>query len=108
MSNKANWFREGGATATVVVPTAAEGVIKEEAKAAIEKDIGPKYTLTKVIENPGQPVMAAILSKTLLKRNNCGRPLCPLKYQEKGCKEKCFKESITYQATCRLCREKTN
>ena len=104
--SKTNWFREGGATATVAVPTTAESVVKNEATEAVKKDKGPKLTMTKVVENPGLPVMAAILSKKLLKRSNCGRPLCPLKHLEKGCKENCYKESITYQATCKICREK--
>ena len=39
-------------------------------------------------------------------RQHCGSPNCPLMWMREGCQNKCHKESITYQTTCKLCRDK--
>ena len=44
------------------------------------------------------------MSKGVFKRKNCGRKMCPMK-SEKGCREKCYDENITYQSKCKLCKK---
>ena len=90
-------------TATVAVPTTDEGKVKNKVVEAIKKVQGPKNTMTKVIENPGQPVMTALMSKNIFKRMNCACEFCPLKWKDSECRDDCYKENITYQATCNLC-----
>ena len=89
----------------VAVPTTANSKVKDEASNAISKAPGPRYTGTKVVENPGLSVMAGVSGKGVFKRKNCGRAKCPLKYNEKGCKEICYKENITYQGSCKICKQ---
>ena len=103
---KSNWFKSDGITATVTIPATKDGVLKDIINKVIMKAPGPKYTGTKILERPGKPIMNCLTTKKILKRPNCGRKECPLTWKEEGCREECFKESITYQARCQLCIER--
>ena len=51
------------------------------------------------------PIMADLMSSNPFPRPNCGRKTCPLKWMKDGCKTRCYKENINYQASCLKCRE---
>ena len=39
-------------------------------------------------------------------RQTCARSLCPWVAQGEDCRERCFREGVTYSARCRRCRSK--
>ena len=62
----------------------------------------PKGTSVLVLERPGATIMSGIAKNNPFPRNTCGRATCPFGPQD--CREKCYKENITYQAVCERCR----
>ena len=94
IKNKSNWYREGGFTATLSIPTTSGDKLITSVKEAIKREPGPKYTKTKLIQSPGMPIMADLTSSNPFPRPNCGRKTCPLNWMKYGCKTRCYKENI--------------
>jgi hypothetical protein len=105
ISNKATWFRKGGFTATLTVPTTKDSTLVNSTRRALDVAPGPSHTKVKVLERPGVPIMRGISVSNPFPRLNCGRDRCPLKWMKDGCKDKCYVENITYQAHCTRCRD---
>jgi hypothetical protein len=72
---------------------------------AVESNQGPTHTKVKVLERPGATVLNGLVRSNPFPRASCGRPTCPLSWMKGGCQEKCYAESVTYQAHCTRCRE---
>ena len=99
--DKATWFRKTGATATLTVPHTPNSELSRMLRMKI-MGTGPKGTSVLVLERPGATIMSGIAKNNPFPRNTCGRATCPFGPQD--CREKCYKENITYQAVCERCR----
>jgi hypothetical protein len=105
VSNKGTWFRKGGYTATYTVPATRDSTLVLSTRQALERTTGPDHTKVKVLERPGVSILSGLVKSNPFPRQNCGRHNCPLDWMKGGCQEKCFAESITYQAHCTRCRK---
>ena len=101
--NKATWFRQEGATATLMVPWTPDSALAKGLRKVLESTEGPKGTKVKIVEKPGLKVTAMVQSTKNFKRLSCGRLKCPLKDSEHGCRDTCFMESVIYMGQCNLC-----
>ena len=101
--NKATWFRQEGATATLMVPWTPDSALAKGLRKVLESTEGPKGTKVKIVEKPGLKVTAMVQSTKNFKRLSCGRLKCPLKDSEHGCRDTCFMESVVYMGQCNLC-----
>ena len=88
----------------MTIPTTTNDSMVIAVRKALTVASGPKHTMTKIIEKPGIPIMAGLTKGNPFPRTSCNRPCCPLKWMKNNCMTRCFRESITYQASCRRCR----
>ena len=51
IKDKANWFREGGFTATLTIPTTTNDTLVIAVRKALTVASGPRHTKTKILEN---------------------------------------------------------
>ena len=104
-TDKSTWFRKGGYTNTLAVPVTPGGSLAEMVKKFLEKCPAPGKTKTKVVERGGRSVRSELVRNNPFPRSSCGRSACPLKWQQGGCQDKCYKEQIGYAGHCRRCRD---
>ena len=96
--DKSNWFRDKGATTTLMVPATNRSVLARTIRSALI-GTGPIGTSVKVIEKPGPSIVSGLIRNNPFPRTHCGRELCPLE----NCQDKCAVENVTYRADCMLC-----
>ena len=51
--NKSTWFRDGGDTATLMVPCTPGSALAKELREVLKRNPGPKGTQVRVVERPG-------------------------------------------------------
>ena len=98
-----NWFRKGGITTTLTVPTTPAGKLASMVKEGLARCIPPGRTCTKVFEGGGRSVRNVLGNSNPFRRAMCGRPDCPLADNQGGCKEMCYQENIGYVGKCTRC-----
>ena len=103
-STKANWFRRGGVTTTLSVPTTYGGKLAAVVKMGLERCIPPGRTCTKVLEGGGRSVKSVLGRTNPFPRATCGRLDCPLADDQGGCREKCYSEHVGYVGECTRCQ----
>ena len=68
-------------------------------------NVRPGRCRTKVLQGGGVSVHSHLVRTNPFPRRSCGRPDCLLdQYSDRGCKEKCYKESVGYCGTCSRCK----
>ena len=77
--NKATWFRQEGATATLMVPWTPDSSLAKGLRKVLESVEGPKGTKVKIVEKPGVKITAMVQNMRNFRRLSCGRLKCPLK-----------------------------
>ena len=102
--DKASWFRKGGTTGVLMVPSSARGRIKEKVEKILERMPGPKGQKMKVLEEPGPSIRQSVIKSDPNPNQVCGRSLCPLGRDDK-CHNKCYKEGVQYTIVCRRCND---
>ena len=104
-SLKDTWFRAGGYTSTLTVPSTPNGGLAEEVRKSLAKGRQPEQTNTKVIEDGGRSVRVGLIKSDQFPRETCNREDCPLcTGQERGKKGiSCDKENIGYEGECARC-----
>ena len=70
----------------------------------LEKCPAPGSTRTRVVERGGRNIRSQLVRSNPFPRKSCGRENCPLRWQEKGCQDKCSREQIGYLGHCQICR----
>ena len=90
---KSNWFRDKGATTTLMVPATDRSVIARTIRSALI-GTGPVGTSVKVIEKPGPSIVTGLIRNNPFPRTHCGRELCPLE----NCQDKCAIVNAPYRA----------
>ena len=103
-STKANWFRAGGVTTTITVPTTPGGLLATMVKKGLERCIPPGRTCTRVLEGGGRSVRSELAKPNPFPRPTCDRTDCPLAGSEDGCRERCYHEHVGYVGECTRCR----
>ena len=88
-----------------MVPATSGSELAKRLRLVVNSVPGPRGTSVKVVEKPGQPIMAGISSNNPFKQPECRRPNCPLVASEEDCLGRCAEEGITYKARCTLCEE---
>ena len=101
--DKGTWFRQMGATTTLMVPMTLNSRLAKTLREVIRTHQGPKGTVVKVVEKPGTPILAGLAPNNPFKQPSCPRDNCPL--PNGSCQGKCSQENILYKATCNLCLE---
>ena len=102
------WFREGGATSTLTVPSTPGGSLATEVKKNLSKGRQPKGTHTRVIEDGGRSVQVGLIQPNQFPREKCHRKDCLLCVQ-KGENEnntRCEASNIGYEGECNRCTER--
>ena len=102
--DKSTWFREMGATTTLVVPMSQNSRLAKNLREVIRKYPGPIVTSVKVVEKPGSKILAGIAVNDPFKNTDCNKENCPL--QNVGCRGYCSKKNIIYRATCNICHNR--
>ena len=105
-TNKGNWFRKTGDTATIFVPATIGSELAKGIRQVLLSNPGPVGTRTKVVEKPGKAIHCIRAKNNPFPRKVCHRENCPLKLAGKECREKCSKENIVYRATCSICTDR--
>ena len=103
-STKATWFRRGGVTTTLSVPTTVGGKLATMVKNGLERCLPPGRTLTKVLEGGGRSVRSVLGQTNPFPRSSCGRLDCPLAGDVAGCRERCYHEHVGYVGECTRCQ----
>ena len=96
-SDKASWFRDMGATATLMVPTTSGSMLARRLREVVIHHPGPKGTSLKVVEIPGKPLMSGIRRPPSDNRE-CHNTKCPLESSGQICNDQCRIENILYKA----------
>ena len=103
--DKATWYRGDGSTATITVPATQGSKLARMFRETIRLNPGPIGTKVKVVEQPGQQVMAGLGKNNPFPRKTCGREGCPLALSGQDCMETCMTEGILYTASCTRCTD---
>ena len=103
-TDKSNWFKKGGFTNTLTIPTTPGGKLASLVMKTLEKCPAPGGTKTKVVERGGRSVRSELVRSNPFPRTSCRRSNCPLKWMEGGCGDRCYREHIGYSGHCNLCR----
>ena len=98
--DKASWYRKDGSTATFTVPTTPGSEVAKRIRKTLLQSPGPTGTRVKVLEKPGQPIMAGLGRNNPFPRKSCGRQGCPLVVSGQDCLETCCSDGILYTAQC--------
>ena len=103
--NKATWFREGGATATIAIPCTPGSTLATQIRQVLQQHKGPVGTSIRVVERPGLKIVQELSKSNPNPRDNCSREDCPLALAGKRCREQCHSEGIVYLGECNICQE---
>ena len=76
-ATKSTWFRELGATATIKVPMTNNSALAKQLREVLVKFPGPKGTTTKVVEQPGIPILSGLSNSNPFKTIDCNKGQCP-------------------------------
>ena len=101
--DKATWFRDSGATATIMVPTTPGSALAKGLREVLRMEQGPKRTSVKVVERPGAAIHQGLARNNPFPRQHCHREDCPYAKAGSLCKEKCLSVGLVYKATCMKC-----
>ena len=99
------WFRKGGVTGILRVPSSNNERIKRAVEKVLREIPGPSGQYIKVLERPGPSIRASVMKNDPFPKNNCNRNNCPLTNSstDGSCKMKCYLEGANYTVTCREC-----
>ena len=103
-TNKATWFRAAGATTILMVPMTNNSTLAKNLRETIRQFPGPKGTVVKVVEKPGNPILAGLAPNDPFKSLQCPKEDCPI--TKKPCRGRCGIENIIYTATCNICEDR--
>ena len=103
---KADWFRKGGFTSVLNVPTTPGSELAGRVEEVLRSVPGPTGCRPRVQERPGRSVLAQLTTNTTFPRESCGRKYCPWVARGEACWERCFRENICYVAFCLKCRQR--
>ena len=78
-SSMADWFRKGGYTNSLAIPTTPGGRLAALVKETLERCPAPGSTRTKVVERGGRSVRSQLVRSNPFPRKSCGRENCPLR-----------------------------
>ena len=81
------------------------GSLAARVNKSLEKCPAPGKTKAKVVERGGRSVRSDLVRNNPFPRKSCGRRGCPLKWQQGGCQDRCYKEQIGSAGHCRRCRD---
>ena len=95
-SDKATWFRDMGATATLMVPTTTGSKLAKELRELVVRFPGPRGTSLKIVEKPGKSIMSSLTSKPVI--DTCHNPKCPIEASGNLCNNQCRTENVIYEA----------
>ena len=104
-TDKSTWFREMGATTTIMVPSTKDSTLAKRLREVVVRYPGPKGTVIKVMEKPGKPLMAG-LRPDPQENTECYRENCPLIRSGQECQNRCRVENILYTAHCTKCHDR--
>ena len=104
-AGKADWFRKTGASAVLTVPATEGGRLAEKVKEALAAAPNPSGCKTLVREQPGPSVKQALVRSNPKPRETCGRNLCPYARTGDKCRQRCYKDSISYMGRCLRCAD---
>ena len=104
--DKANWFRDGGATTTLTVPVTKRSELAKRLRLVVANSKGPRGTSVKVVEKPGPPLLQGIALSNPFMASKCHKGNCPLEETGSDCLGKCSLESVVYTAVCTHCEDK--
>ena len=76
-TDKSTWFREMGATTTIMVPSTKDSTLAKRLREVVVRCPGPKGTVIKVMEKLGRPLMTG-LRPDPQENSTCYRENCPL------------------------------
>ena len=103
-NDKATWFREKGATTTLMVPATTNSALAKRLRKEVANHAGPKGTSVKILERPGRPIFSTLRAKPT--EIECNNKNCPIVHSGKDCNNQCRQENILYSAHCTICRTK--
>ena len=98
-----DWFRKGGATGVLYIPSTEGEVLKKEVERVLAREVGPRKQKLKIVERPGPSVKQQLVRNNPFQRKGCNRLDCPLGGE--SCKDKCSIENIGYNISCSRCYE---
>ena len=70
--DKGTWFRQMGATTTPMVPMTLNSRLAKNLREVLWTNPGPKGTVVKVVEKPGNPILAGLAPNNPFKDPICG------------------------------------
>ena len=100
--DSSSWFRKGGITGIVNVPSSAKGRIKRKADYILRKMSAPRGQKMRTQERPGPSLKLGLVKNDPKPKIYCGRNNCPLA-QNTECKNRCYIESVDYSIACKRC-----
>ena len=103
-TSKDDWFKKGGFTNCLTIPTTPGGRLAALVRETLEKCPAPGSTRTRVVERGGRSIRSQLVRSNPFPRKTCGREKCPLTWQKRGCQDKCFREQVGYSGHCQTCR----
>ena len=103
--DKTNWFRNGGHTATIMVPTTPGSILAKGLRELLKENQGPIGTSTKVVERPGSTIHMGLAPNNPFPRINCHRTDCHYQVSSEKCGEKCLSVGILYTGACNIHQE---
>ena len=83
--DKSSWFRKGGTTGVVAVPSSAHERMKRKVEKVIERVPGPFGQKVRVIERPGPSLRLMLRKNDPCPQPYCGRKKCPVG-QDRECR----------------------
>ena len=86
--DKSSWFRQEGATATVMVPATPGSSLAKGLRTLLLQYTGPLGTQTKAVERPGQSIHTGVSVNNPFPREECGQTKCPYKLSGNQCLER--------------------
>ena len=101
------WFRSGGATSTLTVPTTPGGCLADDVRKSLLQGRQPLGTKIKVIEDGGVSSRVGLVKTNQFPKDECGRGDCVLCQQRggEGHVSNCWVNNIAYEGECTRCPE---
>ena len=100
--DRSSWFRKGGITGVVAVPSSDNERIKRKVESVISRIPGPLGQKLRVVERPGPSLWLMVMKNDPCPQPYCGRSNCAIG-QDRECRNTCYRESIDYNVVCRRC-----
>ena len=99
------WFRKGGFTSTLTVPSTPGGVLASKVEDNLKKGRQPNGTKTKVIEGNGMSSRFGLTKSNQFPRDNCEREDCAMCVNKEDSDKRthCDISNVGYEGDCLRC-----